>query len=179
MEILKGEFGVYLRFNLDKSDLIERFEKLNGDMNGPFNRQPRRFKDFVEKDIVESEEFQTIIDRMEDLNLYHKINLYNTNDYGNCEVVITFLSYKSNENKILKFNELSENVACASAGISGMGSVVASQPSGIPGVAGSTGSGDVGFVLNGKRRKRRKMGGPSEVSDARFLKPVKLNRLKY
>jgi len=68
----------------------------------------------------------------------------------------------------------------ANAGTAGMGSVVNSQPGYLPGTTGTSGSGDVTFTLaNGKKKKRRKLGNPSEVSDARFLAPVKLNKVKY
>ena len=62
----------------------------------------------------------------------------------------------------------------------GMGSVVAAQPSALPGVPGTSGSGDIGFGLggvqtktpiatfNGKKKKKKK-GDPKEVSDLRDL----------
>ena len=62
----------------------------------------------------------------------------------------------------------------------GMGSVVAAQPSALPGVPGTSGSGDIGFGLggvqtktpistfNGKKKKKKK-GDPTEVSDLRDL----------
>jgi hypothetical protein len=43
---------------------------------------------------------------------------------------------------------------------------------GITGTTGTTGSGDVGFVLGYNPKKRRKKGGPSQVSDLRDLKEV-------
>lgn len=70
--------------------------------------------------------------------------------------------------------------AAANASIAGMGSVVAAQPSALPGVPGASGSGDIGFGLggvqtktpistfNGKKKKKKK-GDPTEVSDLRDL----------
>lgn len=70
--------------------------------------------------------------------------------------------------------------AAANASIAGMGSVVAAQPSALPGVPGTSGSGDIGFGLggvqtktpistfNGKKKKKKK-GDPTEVSDLRDL----------
>lgn len=60
----------------------------------------------------------------------------------------------------------------------GMGSVVAAQPGCLPGTTGTTGSGDVGFVLGSKKKKKDEEGDPSEVSDAQKLKKAKLNKVK-
>ena len=45
------------------------------------------------------------------------------------------------------------------------------------GACGSSGSGDLGFIL-GSKIDKSKMGGPSEVSDARLLKKAKTRRIK-
>ena len=75
----------------------------------------------------------------------------------------------------------SAGTACVNASTTaGMGSVVAAQPSALPGVPGTSGSGDIGFGLggvqtktpistfNGKKKKKKK-GDPNEVSDLRDL----------
>lgn len=61
----------------------------------------------------------------------------------------------------------------------GSGDVVNSQPGALPGTFGTDGSGDMSFYLNdGKKRKKRiKKGNPSQVSDLRFLAPVKTNKI--
>ena len=64
-------------------------------------------------------------------------------------------------------------VATANASnTAGMGAVVSAQPGSFAGTTGTTGSGDVGFVLGYNPKKRRKKGGPSQVSDLRDLKEV-------
>lgn len=71
-----------------------------------------------------------------------------------------------------KFNEDS----MASTSIGGMGNVSSSQPGYFAGdVSTSTnGSGDIPSYL---RRKRRKRGNPSEVTDLRDLEPVKVDKV--
>jgi len=54
----------------------------------------------------------------------------------------------------------------------GMGAVVSAQPGAFAGTAGTTGSGDIGFVLGYDPKKKRKKGDPSQVSDLRDLKEV-------
>ena len=64
-------------------------------------------------------------------------------------------------------------VATANASnTAGMGAVVSAQPGAFAGTAGTTGSGDVGFVLGDDPKKKRKKGDPSQVSDLRDLKEV-------
>ena len=64
-------------------------------------------------------------------------------------------------------------VATANASnTAGMGAVVSAQPGAFAGTAGTTGSGDVGFVLGYDPKKKRKKGDPSQVSDLRDLKEV-------
>jgi hypothetical protein len=77
-------------------------------------------------------------------------------------------------------------VACSNASnTAGMGAVVAAQVGPLPGVPGTSGSGDVGFGLGGvqtkapidsfngkKEKKRKKKGKPSQVSDLRDLEEV-------
>lgn len=53
---------------------------------------------------------------------------------------------------------------------SGMGSVSAAQPGGLPGTTGTEGSGDIGFVF---KKEKRKKGNPSQVTDMRDLAPAK------
>ena len=86
--------------------------------------------------------------------------------------------------KYQKFFEDGEGGGTATVNASttaGMGSVVAAQPSALPGVPGSSGSGDIGFGLgntqtkapidsfNGKKKAKKKKGKPSEVSYLRDL----------
>lgn len=84
-------------------------------------------------------------------------------------------------NHLKTFKKYNED-ATANASIGGMGSVISSQPSSLPGdVSGaSEGSGDIGVVFddNGKRKKKRKKGSASEISDLRDLKKGKVNRIK-
>jgi hypothetical protein len=64
-------------------------------------------------------------------------------------------------------------VATANASnTAGMGAVVSAQPGAFAGTTGTTGSGDVGFVLGYNPKKKRKKGSPSQVSDLRDLKEV-------
>ena len=60
----------------------------------------------------------------------------------------------------------------------GMGAVVASQPGAFAGTTGTTGSGDIGFVLGYDPKKKRKKGSPSQVSDLRDLKEVETEKVK-
>jgi hypothetical protein len=57
-----------------------------------------------------------------------------------------------------------------------MGSVVAAQPGSLPGDTGTTGSGDIGFGLKPDKKKVKK-GNVSQVSDLRYLAPVKTNKV--
>ena len=75
-----------------------------------------------------------------------------------------------------KFFEDGGTATANVANTSGMGDVVAAQPGSLPGTFGTDGSGDVGVVLNTK--KKRKKGGPSEVSDLRDLKEVNIKKVK-
>ena len=56
-----------------------------------------------------------------------------------------------------------------------MGSVSSAGVSSTSVSASTTGSGDVTNIL---KSKSQKMGNPSQVSDLRFLKPVKIKRVK-
>jgi len=63
-------------------------------------------------------------------------------------------------------------VATANASnTAGPGNVVAAQPGAFAGTTGTTGT-DIGFVLGYNPKKKRKKGGPSQVSDLRDLKEV-------
>jgi hypothetical protein len=57
---------------------------------------------------------------------------------------------------------------------SGMGNVISAQPGSLPGTFGTTGSGDVSFYF---KKKRRKKGNPSQVSDLRDLSTIKTNKI--
>jgi hypothetical protein len=76
--------------------------------------------------------------------------------------------------RIKKFKQFNED-ATATATTAGMGAVTSSQPGASPGTTGTDGSGDVSFYF---KKKRKKMGDPSEVSDAQDLAPVKTNKVK-
>lgn len=60
---------------------------------------------------------------------------------------------------------------------SGVGSVTNAVVGSIPGVPGASGSGDVSFGIGGVATKQP-VGGPADVSDARFLKKEKTNKIK-
>ena len=80
-----------------------------------------------------------------------------------------------------KFFEDGEGGGVATANASntaGMGAVVSAQPGAFAGTTGTTGSGDVGFVLGYNPKKKRKKGSPSQVSDLRDLKEVDTVNLK-
>ena len=73
--------------------------------------------------------------------------------------------------KIKRFKQFNED-AMSTGSVAGMGNVVSAQPGVVAGTQGSTGSGDIGFGLITKDKKRKK-GNPSDVSDMRFLSPAK------
>jgi hypothetical protein len=75
------------------------------------------------------------------------------------------------------YKQFYEDATCDVSNTSGMGTVVSSQPGTLPGDTGTIGSGDIGIVYDNKS-KRRKKGGPSQVSDLRDLKPVKTNKIE-
>lgn len=77
------------------------------------------------------------------------------------ENLVSFEDFKINE----------EGDGAANATTAGMGSVDSSQPSSLAGDAdGATdGSGDVSFGMSSKKRRNRKKGSASEVSDLRDL----------
>lgn len=68
------------------------------------------------------------------------------------------------------FKSFKENASVSSSSTSGMGDVSAAQPGSLPGTNGTEGSGDIGFTF--KKRKRKK-GDPTKVSDMRDLEPAK------
>lgn len=77
-----------------------------------------------------------------------------------------------------KYKQFYEDAAtCDASNTSGMGAVVSSQPGALPGDTGTSGSGDIGIVYDSKSKKRKK-GGPSQVSDLRDLEPVKTNKIE-
>ena len=71
-----------------------------------------------------------------------------------------------------------DGTACAGASTAGMGAVTNATVGSLPGVPnGAPGSGDVSFGLGGVSTKQP-IGTPAEVSDARFLKKEKTNKVK-
>jgi hypothetical protein len=82
--------------------------------------------------------------------------------------------------KYQKFFEDGEGGGVATANASntaGMGPVVAAQVGPLPGVPGTSGSGDIGFGLGSGEpiKRKRKKGKPSQVSDLRDLKEEETN----
>jgi hypothetical protein len=82
--------------------------------------------------------------------------------------------------KYQKFFEDGEGGGTATVNASntgGMGPVVAAQVGPLPGVPGTSGSGDIGFGLGSGDpiKRRRKKGKPSQVSDLRDLKEEETN----
>ena len=76
------------------------------------------------------------------------------------------------------FEDEGGGVATANASnTTGMGAVVSAQVGPLPGVPGSSGSGDIGFGLGSVDpiKRRRKKGKPSQVSDLRDLKEEETN----
>ena len=72
-----------------------------------------------------------------------------------------------------------DGTAAATATTAGMGAVTSAQPGSVPGMSGTTGSGDISFYLLDKKGKKIKKGNPSQVSDMRFLEPAKgITKLK-
>lgn len=76
-----------------------------------------------------------------------------------------------------KYKQFYEDATCDASNTSGMGAVVSSQPGALPGDTGTEGSGDIVIVYDSKSKKRKK-GGPSQVSDLRDLEPVKTNKIE-
>jgi hypothetical protein len=82
--------------------------------------------------------------------------------------------------KYQKFFEDGEGGGTATVNASntaGMGPVVAAQVGPLPGVPGTSGSGDIGFGLGSGEpiKRKRKKGKPSQVSDLRDLKEEETN----
>lgn len=77
-----------------------------------------------------------------------------------------------------KFFEDGGTATANASTTAGMGAVVASQPGAFAGTTGTTGSGDIGFVLGYDPKKKRKKGNPSQVSDLRDLKEVDTEKVK-
>lgn len=77
-----------------------------------------------------------------------------------------------------KFFEDGGTATANASTTAGMGAVVASQPGAFAGTTGTTGSGDIGFVLGYDPKKKRKKGNPSQVSDLRDLKEVETEKVK-
>jgi len=81
-----------------------------------------------------------------------------------------------------KYQKFFEDGGCATVNASttaGMGPVVAAQPGTLPGVPGTSGSGDIGFGLGSGEpiKRKRKKGKPSQVSDLRDLKEEETNNV--
>jgi hypothetical protein len=92
------------------------------------------------------------------------------------ELVISKIGHKPKllSKDIRDRGDISEDVS-ANASTAGMGSVSNAGVSSTSMSASVSGSGDVSNTL---KSKSQKMGGPSQVSDLRFLKSVKIKRVK-
>jgi hypothetical protein len=92
------------------------------------------------------------------------------------ELVISKIGHKPKplSKDIRDRGDISEDVS-ANASTAGMGSVSNAGVSSTSTPASVSGSGDVSNTL---KSKSQKMGGPSQVSDLRFLKSVKIKRVK-
>ena len=87
-----------------------------------------------------------------------------------------------------KYNKFFEDgVASVNASTTGgMNAVSNAVVGSLPGVPAGSGSGDATFTLGGVATKQpivgfsntNKKGGPSEVSDARYLEPVETNKVE-
>lgn len=90
------------------------------------------------------------------------------------ELVISKIGHKPNQfSNAVRDRGVTEDVSNAST--SGMGAV--SNP-GVSSTTISTSTSGSGDVTNTLKTKGQKMGGPSQVSDLRFLKGVKIKRVK-
>ena len=93
------------------------------------------------------------------------------------ELVISKIGHKPDHQRpkdIRDRGDISEDVS-ANASTAGMGSVSNAGVSSTSTSSSVSGSGD---VTNTLKTKGQKMGGPSQVSDLRFLKSVKIKRVK-
>jgi hypothetical protein len=92
------------------------------------------------------------------------------------ELVISKIGHKPKllSKDIRDRGDISEDVS-ANASTAGMGAVSNAGVSSTSMSASVSGSGDVSNTL---KSKSQKMGGPSQVSDLRFLKSVKIKRVK-
>ena len=93
------------------------------------------------------------------------------------ELVISKIGHKPDHQRpkdIRDRGDISEDVS-ANASTAGMGSVSNAGVSSTSTSSSVSGSGD---VTNTLKTKGQKMGGPSQVSDLRFLKGVKIKRVK-
>ena len=92
------------------------------------------------------------------------------------ELVISKIGHKPKplSKDIRDRGDISEDVS-ANASTAGMGSVSTAGVSSTSTSSSVSGSGD---VTNTLKTKGQKMGGPSQVSDLRFLKGVKIKRVK-
>ena len=79
--------------------------------------------------------------------------------------------------KIKRYKQFNED-AVATASTAGAGDVSNSQPGDLPGTTGVPGSGDRSSYLTNKKGEKVKKGKPSEVSDMRFLEPVKTEKIE-
>lgn len=76
--------------------------------------------------------------------------------------------------KIKSWKNFNEDATATASSTGGMGSVSPAAVGGLPGVGSTPGSGDLGFPLYDKGKKKKvKKGNPSQVSDMRFLAPAK------
>ena len=82
--------------------------------------------------------------------------------------------------KIKSYKLFIEDATATASSTGGVGAVSPAEVGGLPGVGSTSGSGDLGFPLYDKGKKKKvKKGKPSQVSDMRFLAPAKgIKKLK-
>lgn len=98
-----------------------------------------------------------------------------SSDFGESDVYYELTISKIGSHPILKKRGLYEN-STASASTGGSGAVASATVSSTSVEAGAAGSGDIANTL--KLKPKSKRGNPSQVSDLRYLAPVKIKRVK-
>jgi hypothetical protein len=101
---------------------------------------------------------------------------------------IYVMKYLKRYQKFFEDGEGGGTATVNASNTSGMGAVVSAQPSALPGVPGTSGSGDIGFGLgttqakipvntfNGKKKSKKKR-DPKEVSDLRDLNELDIRKV--
>lgn len=136
---------------------------------------------------IENDEFPNVLYYLEPkiFNLIESINsqlkefnLYiSASDFGQTDAFYELVITRIGTTPVFRprYQKTLEN-SSASATSGGMGAVASPGVSSTSVASSTSGSGDVTFTLLSK--PSQKMGGPSEVSDLRYLKKVKIKRVK-